>query len=775
MKTLWLRTVLDKPWLTILLCLAIAIVSTIGAKNLYFRGDYKVFFEESNPQRMAFEEMQDVFTKSENNSIIIAPKSGNVFTPTTLTLVKELTEEAWQTPYSIRVDSIANFQHTWSEEDDLIVEDLVSEYVELDEENIERVKGVALGEPDLVGRLISASGDVTVVNITVRLPDGDQTQEVFEITEYVNALTDKFAESYPEHEFYHTGMVQLNNAFAASAKRDSETLIPAMFLVIMLVMWLLLRTISATLVTMVIIIMTIAATIGFSGWMGMFLSTATVNVPTIVMTLAVADCIHVISTMLYGVRRGKSKREALQHSLQLNLLPVVITSVTTAIGFLTLNFAEVPILADLGNLSALGVMLACVFSLTLLPAMLMVTPMKQGQVSNEGDLTTTMENFGEWVITHHRKILPFSMVILVIAAVYTSFNRLNDVPVEYFDTSNEFRQAADFQETHLSGMSSIDIALFTGSESGINDPAFIALTDEFAKWLRAQPEVDHVISISDTFKRLNKNMHGDDESYYRLPDDRELAAQYLLLYEMSLPFGLDLNNQLDIDKSATRLVATLKNLGSQEFTGFESRARQWVAEKAPDVRFSAASPPLMFAHIGEANMAALIKGAVVALALISALLVLALRSFKLGVVSLVPNLLPAVVGFGIWGLISAEVNMALSVVLSMTLGIIVDDTVHFLAKYKHAREEGQSPEDAIRYVFSSVGKALCITTLVLTLGFATLTLSDFALNSDMGLLTSIIIAVALAVDFLFLPAFLLLLDKKSSSQGDSHAPVATQN
>jgi predicted RND superfamily exporter protein len=332
--------------------------------------------------------------------------------------------------------------------------------------------------------------------------------------------------------------------------------------------------------------------------------------------------------------------------------------------------------------------------------------------------------------------------------------------MEYFSENVKFRQAVDFQSDKVSGMSSINFALYTHETSGLNNPSVIADVHQFSEWLRAQPEVDHVATITDTFKRLNKNMHSDDASYYRLPEEQELAAQYMLLYELSLPYGLDLNNQLDIDKSATRLIVTMKNLGSKEFTEFERRAVDWIEQNTNGLEMTAGSPSLMFAHVGESNMSSMIQGTLVALVLISGLLIFALKSWRLGAISLLPNLLPAGIGFGIWALYSGQVNLGLSIVLSMVLGIIVDDTVHFLSKYQHARISGKSAEDSVRYAFTLVGRALCITTAVLSIGFGVLAMSSFALNAHMGLLTAIIIVVALAIDLLFLPAFLIIFDKK---------------
>lgn len=768
MNNTWLDFSVNRPKTVLVVGFLLIFATAFGAKNLYFRGDYKVFFEDTNPQRMAFEEMQNTFSKNDGASIIIAPKSGNVFNQKTLSLIHQMTEDAEQTPLSIRIDSLTNFQHTWAEEDDMIVEDLVYKLTDLNPQRFDYIRKVALNEPNLVNRLVSPKGDVTVINISVNLPDGDQTAEVMRITESVKALSEKYHEKYPEHDFYHTGVVLMNHSFASFAQRDFSTIVPLMFLTVIIIMWLLLKTVVGTFSTVVVIASSIAATMGVAGWFGMFMSTATVNVPTMVMTLAVADCIHVISTMLYGMRLGKDKKEALRYSLSLNKMPIFITSATTGVGFLTLNFAAVPILADLGNLTAAGVIFACIFSLTILPSLIMVLPIKQLPQQISSSSMSFTERFGEWVITHHKRILPFTLVVAVIAIGFSFKNHLNDVATEYFDKSTEFRQSTDFQQQHLSGMTNLDFSIFTNEDSGINKPQTLQKIEAFSQWLRAQPEIDHVSTITDTFKRLNKNMHADDPRFYQIPDDRELAAQYLLLYEMSLPFGLDLTNQLDMNKSATRVMTMVKNVGSKELTSLEERAQQWFKTNAPNLKLTAASPGLMFAHIGEANMASMLEGTLIALILISGLLVFALKSFKMGVISLLPNLLPAGIGFGIWGIYSGEVNLGLSVVLSMTLGIIVDDTVHFLSKYRHARVSGNDAEQSVRYAFASVGRALWITTLVLATGFSILMLSPFALNSEMGMLTSIIIVVALAVDFLFLPPFLMAFDRKNIKQEFTH-------
>ncbi|EHR1004085.1 MMPL family transporter [Vibrio parahaemolyticus] len=749
--------------IVLLATIFLIIVATIGGKNLYFRGDYDIFFDGTNKQLLAFDEIQTTFAKTDNLAIVIAPEDGDIFTPQTLSLIQKITVDAWQVPYSSRVDSIANYQHTEASDDDLLVEDLLYSEYELIPERISKVKSIALSEPVLKSALVSEKGDVTVVNITVQLPEMDKTAEVEEVVSSINAMIDRYQRAYPDVTFHKAGIIAMNHAFMTAAQDDSSTLVPTMLVVILVFLTIMLRSILSVIATLIVIIGSVMATLGISGWAGMFLSTATVNVPTLIMTLAVADCVHVIATMRQSMKNGFTKAQSIERSIALNFVPILITSVTTAIGFLMMNMSDSPVLRDFGNLSALGVMVACFLSVTLLPALLKLLPIHVKMETSQ-DQKHVMDRLGDFVVSQRRALLPLSVVVIVVCASLIPLNKVNDESVEYFGQRNEFRQAADFMEERISGMTNISIAIKTNESQGIAAPDFLNTIGEFSSWLRGQPETDHVATLADVYKRLNKNMHGDDEAYYSLPQERELAAQYLLLYEMSLPYGLDLNNQINVDKSSIKMVLTVANLGSVELVDLENRIYQWFAEHAPQYQVVASSPSLMFAHIGETNMASMLSTLPITLVLISALLIFALRSVRLGLISLMPNIAPAVIGFGLWALISGEINLGLSVVVTLTLGIVVDDAVHFLSKYQRARREGQTAEQAVRYAFHTVGRALWITTVVLVAGFSVLAMSSFRLNADMGQLSAIVIFIALVVDFLFLPTLLMLFDKKAYLQ-----------
>ncbi|EPO0020519.1 efflux RND transporter permease subunit [Vibrio vulnificus] len=751
---------------TLIISLIAIVATAMGAKNLYFRGDYNIFFDGSNAQLQAFDEIQTTFAKTDNIALVLAPKSGDVFDQRTLTQIQEMTEQAWQVPYSSRVDSLANYQHTEAVDDDLLVEDLLYQSYPLTAERIAKVRTIAMSEPLLVNALVSEKGDVAVINITMQMPGVDETAEVNEVVAYVEQMLSHYRAQYPDVTIYKAGIIAMNHSFAMAAQNDSATLVPTMLLVILVFLTLMLRSFLSVLATLVVIIGAIVATLGIVGWAGMFLHVASVNVPTLIMTLAVADCVHVIASMRHFMRQGMPKAQAIHRSVTLNFVPIIITSVTTAIGFLMMNMSDSPVLRDFGNLSALGVMIACVLSVSLLPALLNLLPVRFSakQAAKSSDI---MDKLADLVVHRRNVLLPLSIVVIAGSAALIPYNKVNDESVKYFDTSSEFRQAADFMEQRISGMTTMSIAIKTHQSQGIASPEFLAVLGEFTHWLREQPETDHVASLSDIYKRLNKNMHGDDNAYYTLPAERELAAQYLLLYEMSLPFGLDLNNQVNVDKSSVKLQLTVKNLGSVELVALEERIYQWFASHAPQYQVVASSPSLMFAHIGETNMSSMLSTLPITLILISALMIFALRSWRLGMISLVPNIAPAVIGFGLWALISGEINLGLSVVVTLTLGIVVDDAVHFLAKYQHARKAGQNAEQAVRYAFHTVGRALWITTVVLVAGFSVLAMSQFRLNSDMGQLSAIVIFVALVIDFVLLPSLLMRFDTAEYAQLDT--------
>ncbi|MBE0434891.1 MAG: MMPL family transporter [Methylomicrobium sp.] len=746
------------PWKIILIMISLVAACASGIIKLDFKSDYRVFFSDDNPQLQAFNSIQDTYNKSDNVLFVIESADGEIFSESTLQAIIELTDLAWQIPYASRVDSITNFQHTVSDGDDLIVADLVSDTRSLSDTALKSIKHTAVNEPLLVDRLISKNGHVSGVNVTVQLPQ-KSALEAIEVTQAARNIVKKIDSQYPHLSLHLTGIVMMNNAFIESALNDNATLAPLMLLIVIIALVLCIKSFSATLSVIFLIFCSIAAALGLFGWQGHYLTLASAPAPIIIMTMAVADCVHFLVAMLHDLSKGLDKKTAIKNSFMVNFQPIVLTSLTTAIGFLSLNFSDAPPYRDLGNVVAMGVIAALLLSLTFLPALMTLLPVKIKLTAGNGN--SIMKFLAHFVIRYRTPLLWINASLAVIISSFSYFNELNDELLKYFDESIEFRQATNFLNENMGGIYTIEFVLDAQSEGGINEPDFLANADRFVAWLKTQPETIHVNTITDTFKRLNRSMHQDDPAFYRLPEERNLAAQYLLMYEMSLPYGLDLNDQVDITKSATRIIATAENLSSRQMLDFENRAKYWLDKNLSSLKYEIASPGLMFSHIGKRNIASMVIGTLLALSFISVILIVAFRSLRLGLLSLAPNLMPAGIAFGLWGVIDGQINLGLSIVVGMTLGIVVDDTVHFISKYQRARlEKNLGREDAVEYAFSTVGNAMWITTAVLVSGFIVLSFSDFTMNANMGLLTAITITTALWIDLLFLPPLLLFCDKK---------------
>jgi len=360
--------------------------------------------------------------------------------------------------------------------------------------------------------------------------------------------------------------------------------------------------------------------------------------------------------------------------------------------------------------------------------------------------------------------LALSVVASVLITSAITRNEINDDFLKYFDEDITFRADTDWISKNLTGLNQIQFDMQSKKPNGISDPNFLSKLEVFSQWSRKQDVVTNVQSITDVFKRLNRDLNGGDTNFYKVPESRELAAQYLLLYELSLPFGLDLNNQIDIDKSSTQVIVTIEDLTTNEIKAWIKEAETFLTEEL-GMDAVAAGPTVMFSYIAERNIQGMLWGTLYAVLIISGIILIALRDVRLGLLSLVPNILPAALAFGVWGMFVGQVNMAVAVVTGMALGVIVDDSVHFLTKYQLARKnDNLSAEKAVVSAFGGVGTALLVTTVILVAGFAILAQSSFGLNSAMASLTAISLFMALIADLTILPSLLILLDRKMSKQ-----------
>ncbi len=747
-------------WWIIVLTVPAVVLAALGIGRLKINRDTRSFFGEQNPHYQALKGLENTFSKEQSVFFVLAPKDGNIFTRRTLKAMAELTEAAWQLPYSTRVDSVCNFQHARVQGDELFVGDLVPAANELSDEEIEKTREIALSEIALVNRLVSPSGHVGGVHVNLALPP-DQQEATPEVARAARDMTEVFRGRYPEIDFYLTGSVMIDQAFGEASERDLRTLAPAMLLTMSVLIGLALRSLFGVAATVFVILLSMVTGLGLAGWLGITVTAASVSAPGLILTLAVADAVHILTTMFHLMRQGLSKHDAIAQSLRINLRAVFLTSITTVIGFLSMNFSESPPFRDLGNMVAIGVSIAFVYSVILLPALMAVLPISP-KVGQSNPIRTGCDRLADFTIRWRVPLLWSTIALGLALSLGMLKIELNDNFLTYFDRSFKFRRDTDFLIENLAGWEVIEYHLKARESGAIADPEYLSSLDRFAQWYRSQPQVVSVFTISDTVMRINRDLHGGDTSYYRIPENRELAAQYLLLYEMSLPFGHDLNNQIDVARSSTRFLVMLESMSARDLSRIEGAAQQWLAANVPSyMQTDGTGLSLIWAHITERNIVSMLKGTFTALVLISIILTAALRSVRLGLLSLIPNLLPPAMAFGVWGFLRGQVGLALSVVVAMTIGVVVDDTVHFLSKYHRARcEDGLSPPEAVRHAFHTVGTAMWVTTVALVAGFMVLTLSHYRMSLEMGLMCAITIALALVMDFLLLPTLLLQIDRR---------------
>ncbi len=761
-------SVLAHPWRIMAITLLIVAAAASGTRHLEFANNYRVFFGSDNPELLAFEEFQATYTKNDNILFVLQPAEGDVFAPELLADIEWLTAESWKIPYAIRVDSVTNFQHSWADGDDLTVENLVRDGRSLSADELSRRRQIALDEQLLRGNLLSPDARTTGINVTLQYPEESLT-EVPAAVGRARDLADQLRARQPGLTVALSGVSMLNNAFAEAGQQDATTLMPAMFLVLVVFMLLVLRSFSGTAGTLAVIAFATSSALGLAGYAGLKLNPISVTAAVIIMTLGIADSVHMLITVRQLMGEGMRKIDALRESLRINLVALVITSITTVIGFLALNFSDAPPFRDMGNITAVGIVAALLFSVVFLPAFLSMVPLRvPAAVASRRGLARPLGALADLVVRRHRTVLvTMGTLTLVLVALVPTID-LNDEFVKYFDYRVEFRGAAEWGMENLNGIYLIEYSVGADGAEGVSDPVYLANLERFTGWLRQQPEVRHVYSYADVIKRLNKNMNADDPSWYRIPSDRQLAAQYLLLYELSLPYGLDLNDRISIDKSATRVTATVDDIPTSEIRALLDRSTGWLRAETP--AYMHAQPTgasVMFAYISQRNIQSMLGGNAVAVLLISAVIMLALRSVAIGGLSLIPNTIPILMTFGVWALLVGQVGMAAATVSATSLGIVVDDSVHFLTKYLRARrEKGLDQAQAVRYAFDTVGRALVSTTVILAFGFVVLAFSTFRINAQMGLLTAIAVLLALLADLLLLPALLLIGHKSKAKEND---------
>lgn len=759
------------PVRALILSLLLIVGTGAGLGGYHYSKDHRVFFSPENPQLQAFEKLQQDYSRTDAIVIALAPKDGKVFTPEFLGVVQDLTAKSWKIPYSQRVESLSNFQRVQVDGDSITTGDLVANPATLTAAELADIQRVALAEPFLVNSLVNPEGSVTGVRVTLNMPGKDQIKEVPEVVNHVRGLAAAVHAAHPDINVHLAGQTIANQAFPEESQADFTRVWPWFTLTMMLLLTFFFRSAKAMLVTFGACVLAIVAGTGIIGFFKPTINDSVIVAPIMVLSMAFADGIHLIVNWIQGLHAGRDKKRAMAESLKANMGAMTITSLMTMAGFMTLHFNDSPPFQVMGYIVAAGVLCALLLSFFFIAPLLILLPGKPPKKISAlmREDSPQMERLAGFVITNRFKILALVGGLALLLISFVPRNVVNDDIVKYYTPNTTFRQDMEFVNEHLTGISEVNFSLPAGNADGISDPAYLKKVDEFSQWLKTQQDVTQVNSVVDIVKRVNQVMHGDDPAFYRIPDSRAEVAQYLLQYELSMPYGMDLNYLLRFDRSESRVRIAVGSSSGQKIIAVDAAANAWLKANAPaSMQADGASLSLMFAHIGERSIVGMTGGMLGSLLVESLFIALVFGAFRLGFASFIGNIIPIAMAFGLWGMLNGNIDLGLTLVLGISFSVVVDDTIHFLHKYEAARRLGLSTEDAIRKSFRGVGFAILTTTLVLGLGYAWLANSNIQITVNTAIVTSSTILFALLVDLFLLPILFTFIDTR-----DMTVPAAT--
>jgi len=741
-------------------CLVLVLILGRGITSVVFDPDMERFFPKGHPATSLSYEIDETFIRTDNLVIAINAKNNSIFTKKTLSLIESLTEKSWTVPYSIRVDSLTNYSYVRSVDDDLLVEPFIENAVSLEDSFIKQREKIVEEEEIIFGSLISKDKKTTVISIIVDPPNPDANIKLIDTVEYMLEYIDEAKSNHPELDIRVLGTPYQEYISPKMVLSEMPIVMPSMLLLILVSVFFLLRSVFAVLATILVIVLSLISTFGSVGYIGNALNQMVITIPILIITLALADCVHLFSIFFQQRVKGHSSKESMIRSLELNLQPLFLTTLTTCIGFLSFNVLDVPPLQDLGNFVSIGIAMAFIFTIFFAAPLFSFFEIKAPKsVNQQINLSRKIAKFS---LKNSKTLLwsvPLASLLLI---CLIPLNVLDENPTQMYDEGFTSFSTDTLWLDEMLGVT-FPVSFKANSNNGsVSEPEFLKKIDNFVKWLETQDEVNHVTSLAHTMKNLNKSMHGDDPEWETIPESEELSSQYLFFYEMSLPMGLDLNSSISQDRASTKISANLDDMSGKEFLKFDKKVRAHIQENnLTEIISPAAGFRVVFSHISMVIVNSLLFGVFLGLLSITLLLGLFFRSIPFGVLSAFPNVLPIASAFGIWALYDGQVGFMVAVGMGSTLGIIVDFTVHLLSKYDLARREmGQSPEEAVVFAFESVGFALIVMTIVISLGFLVLNLVNFMPLHDFARFSTISFVMALIIDFLLFPNLLVKFDKR---------------
>ena len=729
---------------------------TWGAVHTRIESGFDSIVIEGDPIRDEVRQVREDFPPTTAIVFAFLPKSGDVFSLEMLGAMDDLTKRYAEVESAIAVGSLLNQRLNAVDAGRLDRDYLVPELSTLAPGDVAGIREIALADDVLTKTMLSPEGDMALAVIKYRASDDDQATRL-RVARSAIALRDSLRAEYPEASIYVLGEALFELEGYEAQIEDTRLLFPLVMAISILVMWFCLRSLSFSLCLYVVALATIGLTVGTVGWAGVAFNQISTMAPLVVVTIAMADGIHIVAIYVQGLHQNLGRIEAMRQSLAANLQPITLTTATTATGFLSLNYCSSPGIYGFGNVVAIGVGWAYVVTLTLLPTLILLLPVRK--TPQPLGLRGFIDGVVGLVAQRGEAVFRGGAALIVTTLALLPLNQVDFDRFHFIDESSDFHHVIQALSEKIGNDQSLVYSVNSGAYYGITEPEFLGQVDAFSRWLEDQPEASFVTSYTDLLRVLNKAEHDGDESFDALPEDKLQIIDHLVGYQLIQEIEPNLEPIFNADYSAVRLAIGTSRLSNQQLMQFNERIEGWLATHLdPAYEVKHGDHSLLFARLNHAISVELLSGFTVSFALITLTLVLGLKSVRYGLLSIAPNLFPATIVFGFWGLFVGQLSPYVLMLFSISLGLVVDDSVHVLSKYVSARRGGSTPEFAVRYALETAGSAITITTISLALGTLVLVFSNTFYYQNVAQLLTPIIVVAWLLDLSFLPALLVRLD-----------------
>lgn len=748
-------------WLIVIGVPLIVLLLAFNLRHIEMDGSYRIWFKKDAQRLAVYDKFRSEFSNDNGVTIVFKDDNG-IFNKKALRSIKNITDKLWQMKHIARVDSLTDYQYIHADADspdDIVVGDFIQDIENATPEYLVERKKIALNDPVLVNGLISKDGKTTMIFARLEADANEHGDISGEIMHDLHVIVDPEANK-TGYDFRFNGGPAITHAFISIAGKDAVIFTPLVFFLSLLLLFLLFHRISGAVIPMLVVLFTFISVLSVQVILGYKLNNFTANIPVFIMAIGIADAVHIYS--VWQIERGNNinNLQAVEDALSDTLLPVFLTSATTIVGFSTLAVSEVVPVATLGIATASGALLACILSIFWMPAVLLVLDEKVQRKKNMPKQTINSIGYGRFIVKNNKKIIFISFVLFIVAGLGLFSLKVDSNIIRYFDKKAEIRKTAEFIMKNLTGSMSYTMIVDSKVPGGIKDPKFLKTVEQFyQEFQKAFPtDMRHIFSLSDIVKRYNKILNNED----KIPDRRDLIAQYLLLYSISLPEGMEITDRMDSEEQKLCITALINIVDASKELEMIHFIERWWENTPYDVEVTGQS--VLYAFMQKDVTNTLIYSFLLTILIVSLMLLLIFKKLKILWVLLLPNILPVIIVLGLMGWFGFTIDLGVAITGAIIIGVAIDDTIHFLVKYFDLKKKNLSTEETLDAVIYYVGKAIIFTTIVLSVSFAMFAFSAFVPNQNFGIVTAIALIIALIVDLLFLPALLSVMDEKNSME-----------